>query len=219
MSLINKIITKFKRKITNKRNDQMILSAIASSKAKYGRKVLIDVNTYVSDDVEIGDYSYVNRNSSIESCKIGKFCSISSNVYISPFNHDYGFVTTHPFVYNKLYKMVDNDNARLEINKEITIIGNDVWIGLNAIIRRGVKIGDGSVIGAGAVVVCDIPQYQIWGGVPAKFIKNRFDETVSNVLRKMQWWDWDYNMIKQRVSSFRCPKDFIDQGVPSDGRN
>ena len=75
-------------------------------------------------------------------------------------------------------------------------IGNDVWIGANVFIGRGVSIGDGAVIAAGAVVVKDVPPYQIYGGVPAKLIKPRFEPKIIDELLKLQWWNYTLESIK-----------------------
>lgn len=94
----------------------------------------------------IGDYSYVNAGSSLENCDVGKFCSISSGVYISPYNHNLMGITTHPI-------------GDCERRRERVVIGNDVLISLNVIIMDGIRIGDGTVIGAGVVVTHDIGNY------------------------------------------------------------
>lgn len=215
--IFSRLLSKLYLRFTNKKYDRFIFSSKASKKAKYGIKVLIDKDTYVSDDVEIGNYSYINRNSSIESCSIGKFCSISSNVFISPFNHDYSFVSTHPFLFNSFYGMV-NKTVKLDLNDKKTIIGNDVWIGLNVIIRRGITIGDGVVIAAGSIVTSDIPSYQIWAGVPAKFVKHRFPDNISPELQKLSWWDWDDAKLMKYMPLFRAPADLLEQ-IKIDGNN
>lgn len=208
--VLGRLLNKLYLRYTNKKYDRFLFSLLASRKAKYGLKVLIDKDTYVADDVEIGDYSYVNKNSSIESCSIGKFCSISSNVYISPFNHDHSFVSTHPFLFNDFYGMV-NKSVKLTLNNKKTIIGNDVWVGLNVIIRRGVTIGDGVVIAAGSIVTSDIPSYQIWAGVPARFVKYRFPDNVSSDLQNLSWWDWDRPKLIKYMPLFRTPDALLEQ--------
>ena len=76
------------------------------------------------------------------------------------------------------------------------IIGNDVWIGYEAVIMAGVHIGDGAIIGARAVVTKDVPPYTIVGGTPAKEIRKRFDEDVVKKLLRLQWWDWSIDEIR-----------------------
>ena len=121
--MLRKLIRKVYVYYFNRLNSTIIKSDHASFKAKYGKKVLIDRGTIVENDVTIGDYSYVNKNSSIENCTIGKYCSISSGVYICPFEHDLKYVSTHPKFYNS------NQKKRRRVQ-----IGNDVLISLNAVI-------------------------------------------------------------------------------------
>ena len=88
-------------------------------------------------------------------------------------------------------------------NKGDTIIGNDVWIGYEAVIMSGVKIGDGAIIGTRAVVTKDVPPYTVVGGVPAKPIRSRFDDATIEKLEAMCWWDWDYEKIKRNISAIQ----------------
>ena len=147
------LVRKIKYLFYNRQNKTDIHSIKASLRAKYGERVHIAGNVVVTDDVEIGDYSYVNRDSSIENCIIGKYCSISSGVWICPYEHPLYTRTTHPVICNTIH-----------VKRDPVIIGNDVLISLNAIILSGVKIGDGAVIGAGAVVTRDVLPYSVVGG-------------------------------------------------------
>ena len=84
-------------------------------------------------------------------------------------------------------------------NKGDTVIGNDVWIGYEAVIMPGVTIGDGAIIGTRAVVAGNVPPYTIVGGVPAKPIRKRFDDATIEKLEAMRWWDWDKEKIKRSI--------------------
>lgn len=183
----------------NKRHLTKIYSIHASTKANYGEGVLISEMTTVADNVTIGDYSYVNKGSYIENCIIGKFCSISSGVYICPFEHNYQMKTTHPIV--RLGEAV--------LPRPQVIIGNDVLISLNAIILEGITIGDGAVIGAGAVVTKDVKPYEIVGGVPAKHIKYRFSNEEIKKLQTLKWWDWDVQVIQKNVDFLKNKSDIV----------
>lgn len=178
--MIKRILKRFYLWIYNHRNHTLIKSINASVKANYGRGVMIDKDTIVEDNVSIGDYSYINKNSSVENCIIGKYCSISSGVYICPFEHDLESISTHP-----LFEMKETREKR----RKKVVIGNDVLISLNAIILEGVNIGNGAVIAAGAVVTKDVEPYEIVGGIPAKQIGYRCSEKTIEYLNGYQWWD------------------------------
>lgn len=191
MNPIVKIYKRIKIGAFNRKYGTNIKSYNASLKAKYGQAVRVDSDVRVAGDVTIGDYSYVNHDSSLQNCDIGKYCSISSNVNICPYNHNMKGITTHPI----------GDVQRTI--KRVTI-GNDVLISLNVVILEGVHIGDGAVIGAGAVVTHDVGKYEVWGGVPAKFIHHRVpDETQRDALSKLQWWNFDDEKVQRTVEKYR----------------
>lgn len=162
---------------------------------------IIDSNSEISNkaviargcklnNVVVGDYSYISKNTDISNCKIGKFCSIAPNIKIGFGMHPTNLLSTSPLFYTNRNMF----GYAFDINKDIkefneTIIENDVWIGLNAIILDGVKIGNGAIIGAGAVVTKDVESYSIVGGIPAKFIRYRFDEYIRKILIESKWWD------------------------------
>lgn len=88
-------------------------------------------------------------------------------------------------------------------NKGDIVIGNDVWIGFEAVILSGVTIGDGAIIGTRAVVTKDVPPYTIVGGIPAKPIRKRFSDDVMSELLKLQWWNWPENRVKQNIDAIQ----------------
>jgi len=88
-------------------------------------------------------------------------------------------------------------------NKGDIVIGNDVWIGYEAVILSGVTIGDGAIIGTRAVVTKDVPPYMIVGGVPAKPIRKRFSDNLISELLKLQWWNWSENKIKKNIAAIQ----------------
>lgn len=88
-------------------------------------------------------------------------------------------------------------------NKGDIVIGNDVWIGYKAIILAGVKIGDGAIIGTGALVTKNIPAYSIVGGIPARVIRKRFSEDIINKLKFLKWWDWPKEKIMRNISAIQ----------------
>lgn len=122
----------------------------------------------IGKDVEIGFGTYINSGQ-VMSGKIGCWCSIAYNVIIGPTEHDLQAPTLSPFKARKLGLTVNITDKLCEA----PIIEDEVWLGANVIILKGVKIGKNAVIAAGAVVNKDVPANEIWGGVPAKFIKKR----------------------------------------------
>ena len=129
--------------------------------------------------------------------KIGSFCSISANVTILlGGNHRGDWITTFPF--NVIFEEFRYIEGHPSSNGDV-IIGNDVWIGLNALILSGVTIGDGAIIAANSVVTKDVEPYVIVGGNPAKKIKNRFDDKTIEDLLRIRWWDWDLEKIKNTI--------------------
>ena len=88
-------------------------------------------------------------------------------------------------------------NSEFEYAKKVSI-GNDVWIGCNAIIKKGIKIGNGAVIGAGSVVTKDVPAYAIVVGNPGKIIKYRFEDSIIKELKEIKWWNWSIEEITKK---------------------
>ncbi|CAH2212980.1 CatB-related O-acetyltransferase [Tepidibacter aestuarii] len=129
---------------------------------------------------------------------IGKFCSIASGVvFIMAGNqgHRQDWISTYPFYYFDEFQDV-NPNDGIKFSGD-TIIGNDVWVGTEAIIMPGVKIGDGAIIGARAIVTKDVDPYTVVGGNPAKVIKKRFTDEEIRMLIEIEWWNWDVKKIKE----------------------
>ena len=130
-------------------------------------------------------------------CKIGSFCSFASGVQIFlGGEHRPEWVTTYPF--NMLWKSGKYIPGHPKTNGDV-IIGNDVWIGTEAIILSGVTIGDGAVVGARAVVTKDIPPYSVLGGNPATIIKKRFSDEIILSLLEIKWWNWDDQKISKHI--------------------
>ncbi len=134
---------------------------------------------------------------------IGKFCSIAcgAKFLFTSANHARGSLSnyTFPIFFEEWERKKENVTDAWD-NKGDIVIGNDVWIGYDAIIMAGVHIGDGAVIGTRAVVTKDVPPYTIVGGVPARKIKMRFDSQTVEDLLELKWWDWTSEKIKKNLS-------------------
>lgn len=161
-------------------------------------------------DSSIGKYSYIGYDCSIVKCKIGAFCSIASDVEIGGAQHPLDWVSTSPVFYNVSGGTGRHLGSLTISNIKETIIGNDVWIGVKAIIMQGVSIGDGAVIGAGAIVTNDVPPYAIVGGVPAKIIRYRFEESLIKKLLQTKWWNLNDEQLRQYSNVMNNPSLFCE---------
>ena len=152
----------------------------------------------------LGDYSYVGKNFVGLHMKIGKFSSISWNVSIGGANHDYKRITQHAFIYSPQFKMLDGEEPAYNRFDNRCEIGSEVWIGCNSVINREVTIGDGAVIGAGAVVTKDVDPYTIVAGVPARVIKKRCSDSQIEELLSLQWWNLPEDIIRKNIKLFQA---------------
>lgn len=138
--------------------------------------------------------------------QIGKFCSIACGVkfLFNSANHTLSSLSTYPFpLFFEEWGLEKKDVTKAWDNKGNIIIGNDVWIGYEAVILAGVTIGDGAIIGTRAVVTKDVPPYTIVGGVPAKPIKKRFSEETISALLEIQWWNWSEERIARNIGAIQ----------------
>ena len=124
--------------------------------------------------------------------------------------HPVHFVSTHPAFYSshKQFITFADKNDYFEEYEKVTI-GNDVWIGTRVMIIDGVSIGDGAIIAAGAIVTKNVEPYSIVGGVPAKLIRNRFNDQDIEFLKKFKWWNKDFEWIKSNYYKFKNIELFI----------
>ncbi len=163
----------------------------------------------------VGRYSYM-RGGTL-SGSVGAFCSIASNVSIGDGEHPTSWLSSHPFQYGKsafsFWSEFEEYEGALrlprEISKSAPVIGNDVWIGGGSIILRGVVIGDGAIVAAGSVVTRDVEPYSIVGGVPAKLIKMRFNDSIVSRLLKSQWWKLPISSLKNLP--YNSPEACLDE--------
>lgn len=166
-------------------------------------------------NIIIGNYSYgcFKLDYSIEpGTTIGSFCSIAPGARIGSMNHPYRFISTHPFLYDKSFSFVTENNKEvINDGAKSVVIEDDVWVGLNAIVLPGVTIGRGAIVGAGSVVTKNVPPYSIVAGSPAKIIKKRFSEEQIKLLLEINWASWEDDIIKRELSSFYDVDEFINR--------
>lgn len=167
----------------------------------------------ILDRVNISDFSYISNDSVVRNAEIGKFCSIGSCVQIGLAPHPSRvFVSTSPAFYsteNPGCTVTFQKSKRFDDAVPRTRIANDVWVGANAIVPGGVRIGTGAIVAAGAVVVKDIPPYAVVGGNPAQVIRYRFPEAYVQLLLKSEWWNWPVEDYFQHTDEFSDIEKFI----------
>lgn len=180
-------------------------------------------NVITNPNIIIGDYTMYNdfvhdprdfeKNNVLyqypvnhDKLVVGKFCSIAcgAKFLFTSANHTMKSLSTYPFpIFFEEWKLDSATVTDAWDNKGDIIIGNDVWVGYDAVILSGVTIGDGAIIGTRAVVTKDVPPYTIVGGVPAKQIRKRFDEETVTRLLELKWWDWADERIKENLPAIQ----------------
>lgn len=146
--------------------------------------------------VSMGLSCYVNRGAEIYSCDVANYVSIGQGAQIGPNEHLTDEITTCNLLYGR-----DLESKLSALNARRTSIGHDVWIGSRAFVRRGLTIGTGAIVGAGAVVLRDVPPYAIVAGVPARPIRNRFSQDLVERLLASEWWNASPAAIRAALAS------------------
>lgn len=199
MGVFHNLKYKFARLLT--RQPVAIRGSKIHKKAAVGNGAVVINST-------IGKYSYIYGSSLIEA-DMGAFCSIAAGCSIGGGKHPVDFVSSSPVFYNKGNVLHTNfANTPFEEYAKTTI-GNDVWIGARCLVKGGITIGDGAIIGMGSVVTHDVPPYEIWAGNPAKCIRKRFDDATIAKLLELKWWDWEDERLKKYGDLFRSPEELL----------
>lgn len=183
------------------------LAAILNSQIDKTAKIYSGCLFY---DSSIGKYSYLGYDCEIVNCEIGNFCSFASGVIIGGAQHPLNWVSTSPVFYTAGGGAKRHLGDLNHPKTKRTIIGNDVWIGHRAIIMAGVNVGDGAVIGAGAVVTKNVPPYAIVGGVPSSVIRYRFDKDTILKLQNSKWWNLSDDELREYSIYMNNPDAFCD---------
>lgn len=189
-------------KFVKKFRGSSILASVVppSSKVEAGSNII---------KTQFGRHSYCGYNCEISNTQIGSFCSIANNVVIGGGTHPLEWVSMSPV----FFEGRDSVTAKFSIHKrppnKMTVIGNDVWIGERALVKQGVCIGTGAVIGMGSVVTKDVQPYAVVAGCPAKEIKKRFDDRTIERLLQSEWWNFDEQRLLQFACYFTDPEEFL----------
>lgn len=220
----------------------MIRVRLARARAHYLRwrisraqRVMLGHDTYVSNcrfegnnrigdrcsltDCRIGAGSYVSFNGILNKVRIGRYCSVASDLRAGLGTHPAsGFASTHPAFYYDTRRQLPFTFHRgttpafaphkFVTPEYIVEIGNDVWIGTGVILADGISIGDGAVIGAGSVVLHDVAPYTVVAGVPAKPVRKRFAEEQIELLLSYKWWDKEESWIREHYRNFHDVETF-----------
>ncbi|MBR5683116.1 MAG: CatB-related O-acetyltransferase [Ruminococcus sp.] len=193
-----------RRKVRLSLSTKVKPGTVIADNVKIGRK------TWIKG--KIGSYTYIGENCEIDA-NIGSFCSISRNVRTIGAVHPKSFLSTAPVFYSTQkqcgasFAAKDVYDEGLYIKEDgmrsVVKIGNDVWIGENVMLKGGIRIGDGAIIAMGAVVTKDVAPYTIVGGVPAKVISKRFDDSIIEKLVSLKWWEKDAEWLRQNAEHFQ----------------
>ncbi len=198
-------------------NPNLIHPRLNDKQTVYLKNVINDPNIIVGDysmynDFERDPVDFQTNNVlyhypiNPEKLIIGKYCSIAcgAKFMFTSGNHTQKSLSTYPFpIFMAEWDLPFSEITSAWDNRGDIVIGNDVWIGYEAVVMQGVHIGDGAIIGTRALVTKDVEPYTIVGGVPAKPIRKRFsEETIENLLT-IRWWDWPDKNVYDNLSALR----------------
>lgn len=152
---------------------------------------------YYYGNVKFGKGTCITRNSLFANITVGNYTSIAQNFRTLPFVHDY---TAFAVSYGGWKTMkIESERRPKIVYYPQTEIGSDVWIGEFVTVKGGVHIGDGAVVAAGSIVTHDVPPFAIVAGVPARFIKWRFEQEKIELMQSIKWWEWPKEKIRDNI--------------------
>ena len=154
----------------------------------------------------LGDYSYCDRYADISNADIGKFANIASFVRIGATDHPMDRAALHHFMYRSADLWADAANdAGFFVQRAArrAVIGHDTWLGHGCMVKPEVTVGDGAIVGSGAIVTRDLAPYTIVAGNPARLLRHRQPPDIAARLIALAWWDWDHARIRAALDDFR----------------
>lgn len=189
---------------------------ISISESELGRWTEVRHGARLNRSV-LGDYTYLMERVQLDFTTIGKFGNIASDARLGPTNHPIDRPSAHHFTYRStMYDLGEDDSSVFEWRADQPVeLGHDVWIGHGAVVLPGVKIGTGAVVGAGSVVTGDVEPYTVVAGVPAGLIRRRFDPETAARIKATEWWEWDHEVLADRLAAFRDLDSFLNQYAPT----
>lgn len=178
--ILSKIINLVGLVLSRLKYSNKVWSFSVHRRALLGKNIVIRHNTEIDEFSSIKSQCYIGKGVCITRSEIGPYVSVANNVSIGQGEHDLTLVSTSSMFYDSVFE---------KLTQKECIIENNVWVGVDVVILRGVKIGMGAVVAANAVVTKDVPAFTIVAGVPAKVIGIRFDDAKISEIRNSQWWE------------------------------
>lgn len=171
--------------------------------SQLAENTLVSHHASVVDSV-LGRWSGIGRYGKLQSADVGAFCSIAWDTTIGATAHPTRWATTHAFAYDPAEGGFVEGRS---FESPRTTLGNDVWVGCNAVVLPGVSVGDGAIVGAGAVVTADVTPYEIVAGSPARVVGRRLEPEIARRVQELAWWSWPDPLLRQHVELFARPLD------------
>lgn len=176
-------------------------------KPKFGKNMIISKGTkFYYGDVSFGTGTRIAANSVFSNITVGNYTVFAQDFRVLAFVHEYKAFTINNVIddilgiSDKNVKLAEGGIRPHIENYPQTVIGNDVWIGEFVTVKGGVHIGDGAIVAAGSIVTRDVPPFAIVAGVPAKFVKWRFEQEKIDLMQDLQWWNWNKEKLSENYS-------------------
>ncbi len=171
-----------------------VFSELVSLAAFQGRNCEVQQGAGIDATSQIGGYTYIGFHSFVMRSVVGRYCSIANNVSIGPGEHNLAAISTSGHF---------AENTFESCTARPCVVGSDVWIANNCVVRRGVTMGHGSVLGANSFLNRDLPPYAISAGAPARIVRYRFTEAQIAVLLESKWWELELEAARERHAELR----------------